>query len=57
MGRSLSSLKLGVPSSHHFLYQSLDGWIRICNGGGRLMKQVLIGQTLDIRRHRFTYTG
>ena len=57
MGRSLSSLKLGVPSSHHFLYQSLDGWIRICNGGGRLMKQVLIGQTLDICRHRFTYTG
>ena len=56
MGRSLRSLKLGMPSSHYFLHQSFDGWIRICNSGGRLVKQVLIGQTLDIRRHRFTYT-
>ena len=57
MGRSLRGLKLSMPSSHYFLYQSFDGWIRICNSGGRLVKQVLIGQTLDIRRHRFMYTG
>ena len=56
MGRSLSSLKLGMPSSHYFLHQSFDGWIRICNGGGRLVKQVLIGQTLNVRQHCFTYT-
>ena len=54
MGRSLHSLKLSMPSSHYFLHQSFDGWICVCNSGGRLMKQVLIGQTLDIRRHRFT---
>ena len=48
MGQSLRSLKLGMPSSHYFLHQSFDGWIRICNGGGRLVKQVLIGQTLDV---------
>ena len=53
MGQSLCSLKLGMPSSHYFLYQPFDGWVRICDSGGGLVKQVLIGQTLDIRRHRF----
>ena len=38
MGRSLRSLKLGMPSSHYFLHQFFDGWIRICNSGGRPLK-------------------
>ena len=38
MGRSLCSLKLGMPSSHYFLHQSFDGWIRICNSGSRPLK-------------------
>ena len=55
MGWSLRHLKLGMPSCNHFLHQSLDGWVRVCDCGGHLLKQVLIAQTLDVRRHRCKY--
>ena len=56
MGQSLRSLKLSMSSSHYFLYQSFDGWVCVCDIGGCLVKQVLVGQTLDIHCHRFKCT-
>ena len=62
MGWSLRHLKLGMPSCNYLLHQSFDGRVCICGCGGRLLEQVLIGQTLDVRCHcckyiQLTYTA
>ena len=48
---SISHLKLSMPSSNHFLDQSLDGWVHVCHCGSHLLKQILVGQTLYVHCH------
>ena len=55
MGWSLRHLKLGMPSRNHFLNQSLDGRVHVCNCGGHLLEQALVRQTLYVHCHCCKY--